>query len=68
MLPRRPEHESGVSVWEALPVKAPLEGWGAPEGWMPGAALNTDTTLVVAHVSQELGRGLQEELGPEGKP
>lgn len=55
-------------MWEALPVKAPLEGWGAPEGRMPGAALNTDTTLVVAHVSQELGRGLQEELGPEGKP
>lgn len=48
----------GRLVWEALPVKAPLESWGPLGAPVPDASLNTDTTLLVVDVSGELGRGL----------
>lgn len=52
-----------VLVWElSLQVKVPSE---TP---MPGASLNTDTDiLVVADMSQELGKSIQENCAPEGK-
>lgn len=61
MLPRRQDQE--VLVWElSLQVKVPSE---TP---MPGASLNTDTDiLVVADMSQELGKSIQENCAPEGK-
>lgn len=43
MLARRQDQEMGRSVWEALPVKASLEGRGPLGAPVPDASLDTDT-------------------------